>query len=169
MGRRKNVGPQYRDICSNCDKEVPYGDIRNRITVCPDCEKRMIHTGSKCYEVAKLLKEINLKPFSVNDFWMIDKDGVGHIDVVVRLGMPCAEAMFSTLSSFEFISKGDSSALRCKLDNITNETLGVKYLGSYDVLWVLDSCIKNLKNWCEDYRENYEARWAVGKLAGWLD
>lgn len=69
MGRKKNVGPQYIDICSNCNKEVePYGDIRNRVTTCPDCGKRMIHTDDKCYEVVKLLKEINLKPIWASSF-----------------------------------------------------------------------------------------------------
>lgn len=181
MGRRKNVGKQYIDICSACDKEIPYGDITKRINICPECGKRMIHTDYECCEVVKLLKEINLKPVWANSFWTISKDAVGIIKIVIILDMPCAEAMFSELPDFKYFNKNspiipnsvyineNGCALYCYLDSITHETVGVEYLGSSDVLQILDSHMKELKNWCEDYKENYEGRWAIGKLAGWLD
>lgn len=183
MGRKKIIR-QYIDICSSCSKEVgPYVNILlDRVTICPDCGKWMIHTDDKCYEVVKLLQEINLKPTRAVSSWKLRKGSVGEINIRVHLDMPYDEAMFSDLPNFEFFTRGniltekgmilsfgDNSALRCKIDNITNNFVGVKYLGGSDVQQVLDSHIEELKNWCKDYQENYEGRWAVGKLAGWLD
>lgn len=179
MGRRKNVEPHHIDICSNCDKEVTYGDVKNRITVCPDCGKRLIQTDAKCYEVVKLLKEINLKPIWAYSFGFINKDGVGKLCITIYFDMPYAEAMFSALPNFQFYNKNglivpnknnlivptnayinkNGSALQCRFDSITNA----------DVQQLFDTYMQELKGWCKDYQENYEGRWAVGKLAGWLD
>lgn len=170
------------EICSNCSKEVePHREFRSIVKNCPECGKRMIYTDDKCYAVAKLLKEINLKPISTVSHWSKHKDGKGSIKIFIRLDMLLNEAMFSELPNYKFCNKNstdidgfygidkDVSALSCEIRNITNEFVSVKYLSSSDVQQILDSRIKELKDWCEDYKANYEARWAVGKIAGWLD
>lgn len=112
---------------------------------------------------------------------MIGIDAVGVIKITIDLGMPFDAAMFSGLPNFKFYNKNrlkevdnvniikNGSALQCNLDNITNDVIGAKYLRRNDVLKILDSAIKELNDWCENYKENLESRWAIGKIAGWLD
>ena len=143
MGRRKNIVPHDIAICSNCDKEVPCRDKRDKVSVCPDCGKRLIHTDDKCYEVVKLLKEINLKPIWAYSFWLINTEEVGELCITVYLDMPYDEAMFTGLPNYMFYNKSSlimpnnnnlirpindyinnkGSALQCRIENITNEVV----------------------------------------------
>lgn len=156
------------DICSNCDKEIgPYGWLFDKTTVCPDCGRRMIQTDTSCCEIVKLLKDIKLQPLYARTSWM-ELNGATTIHIDVCLGMTYDAAMFSDLLNFTYRScipigiKGHGCTLQYLVNSIPN-------MGCCEPFTTIDSRIKELKDWCEDYKENYEAKWAVGKLAGWLD